>query len=635
MSVFLSPVGGAGAQFFDNNGNPLTGGKLYTYAAGTTTPLTAYTTSAGNVAHTNPIVLDAAGRVPAGGEIWISENTLYKFVLETSTGVLIATWNDIDGINDPPDAFGIAYLPPFTGAVATTVGDELAQMVRLSDFGADETGVADSSTAISNALAYLGGIGGGTLELSNGAEYLVSSLVTMSQSNIVINGNGAKLKAVGSQGILDVSGTRNTVQNVVFDHQNTAAMIASLRITGSLNKVIGNTFNDVCEYSLEVSTGSTDTSVIGNTFDKTDPTSFNVVVNGVRTLVDGNMILNGDAGVVVVGASVSDVIIVNNFIKDSLEVGIDLLGSGGIAENIIIANNKIYNTNASGIRVGTVSAGGLYAKKVLVANNLVVDCGAGPQNAAGIAATGDGSATDFDISIIGNTVIGKTGVSAGIAIANGFGFTVQNNRVTKCPTGIGIYAGAKNSIVSGNVAHDNTEYGIYVEYATLDNVGKLILSNNVVRSNGTVGVSGVGIYILQGVGTQILDNIICEDQVPAKQLIGLDLQQNAGGSQIDGNKIYGHSTDVTFTAPSTAASFTWGDNFDANGTNKTRYVSTVGFPGTATVTFNPNLWFAPRFVGGTADLNEFVWSSSVAANSVTLSRVAAVGTLIFRTEVRV
>ena len=38
MAVNLSPVGGVAAQFFDNSGNVLTGGKLYTYAAGTTTP---------------------------------------------------------------------------------------------------------------------------------------------------------------------------------------------------------------------------------------------------------------------------------------------------------------------------------------------------------------------------------------------------------------------------------------------------------------------------------------------------------------------------------------------------------------------------------------------------------------------
>lgn len=99
MSVFLSPVGGVAAQFFDNNGNPLSGGKLYTYVAGTTTPVVAYTTALGNVAHTNPIVLDAAGRVPNGGEIWLTDGVIYKFVLQTSTNVLIATYDNIVGIN--------------------------------------------------------------------------------------------------------------------------------------------------------------------------------------------------------------------------------------------------------------------------------------------------------------------------------------------------------------------------------------------------------------------------------------------------------------------------------------------------------------------------------------------------------
>ena len=97
MSVYLSPVGGAGAQFFDNNGNPLTGGKLYTYAAGTTTPQVTYTTSAGNVAHTNPIVLDAAGRVPGSSEVWL-QFAPYKFILKDSNDVTLGTWDNVFGV---------------------------------------------------------------------------------------------------------------------------------------------------------------------------------------------------------------------------------------------------------------------------------------------------------------------------------------------------------------------------------------------------------------------------------------------------------------------------------------------------------------------------------------------------------
>ena len=95
MSVFLSPIGGAGWQFFDNDGSVLSGGKIYTYSAGTTTPKATYTTSAGNIAHSNPIILNSAGRVPTG-EIWLTAGA-YKFVLNTSTDVLIATYDNILG----------------------------------------------------------------------------------------------------------------------------------------------------------------------------------------------------------------------------------------------------------------------------------------------------------------------------------------------------------------------------------------------------------------------------------------------------------------------------------------------------------------------------------------------------------
>jgi len=96
MAVFLSPVGGAAAQFFNNDGIPLSGGKLYTYTAGTTTPQTAYTTSAGTIAHANPIVLNSSGRV-SSGEIWLIA-TPYKFVINDSTNALIGTYDNITGI---------------------------------------------------------------------------------------------------------------------------------------------------------------------------------------------------------------------------------------------------------------------------------------------------------------------------------------------------------------------------------------------------------------------------------------------------------------------------------------------------------------------------------------------------------
>ena len=116
MALNLSPLGGAGWQFFDNNGVPLAGGLLYSYAAGSTTPIATYVTNSGNTANSNPIVLDAAGR-PAN-EIWLSA-VAYKLVLKTSTGTQLWSMDNIIGL---PSAGTEAYATATAGQTAFTIG---------------------------------------------------------------------------------------------------------------------------------------------------------------------------------------------------------------------------------------------------------------------------------------------------------------------------------------------------------------------------------------------------------------------------------------------------------------------------------------------------------------------------------
>lgn len=68
-------------KFFDNNGLPLVGGKLFTYSAGTTTKLATYIDSTGGTPNTNPIILDFRGEA----NVWIPPNIAYKYILAPST----------------------------------------------------------------------------------------------------------------------------------------------------------------------------------------------------------------------------------------------------------------------------------------------------------------------------------------------------------------------------------------------------------------------------------------------------------------------------------------------------------------------------------------------------------------------
>lgn len=116
-------------QYNDNAGNPLVGGQLFTYMAGTTTPVATYSDVNLTVQNANPVILDSAGR-PTSGAIFLTPGQSYKFVLEDSNSNVIATRDNILGT-------------PTTSSnqdVSGTAGEALTagQVVYLSDGSASK-----------------------------------------------------------------------------------------------------------------------------------------------------------------------------------------------------------------------------------------------------------------------------------------------------------------------------------------------------------------------------------------------------------------------------------------------------------------------------------------------------------------
>jgi hypothetical protein len=92
MTATLSPS--PKMQFFTAAGVPLVGGKLFTYASGTTTPLATYTDSTGNTTNANPVILDSRGEA----NVWFGPSR-YTLLLKDSLDNLIWT---AAGINSSP-----------------------------------------------------------------------------------------------------------------------------------------------------------------------------------------------------------------------------------------------------------------------------------------------------------------------------------------------------------------------------------------------------------------------------------------------------------------------------------------------------------------------------------------------------
>jgi len=203
-------------QFFDANGAPLVGGKLYSYAAGTTTPLTTYTSSTGVSANTNPVILDSRGEA----NIWFGTDQ-YKLKLTSATDVEVWT---VDNLNGPDQAtlaaFSassgsslIGYIQSGSGAVATTVQARLRKVFFTSDYdtfvnavaaAANGTLIVNSTITVSTNVTVPSTV---ALQVSKEGIFNIATAVILT-----INGNFE----AGVYQVFNITGTGSVVFNPQF-----------------------------------------------------------------------------------------------------------------------------------------------------------------------------------------------------------------------------------------------------------------------------------------------------------------------------------------------------------------------------------------------------------------------------------
>lgn len=108
-------------HYFDDNGDPLTGGKVYFFAANTgyATPKNTYTDYALTTAHAHPIVLDADGRPPS--PIYL-ESGIYDVRIDDANDVALDTVDDVFAAGTNPTGTSFAVVDTYDELTALAAG---------------------------------------------------------------------------------------------------------------------------------------------------------------------------------------------------------------------------------------------------------------------------------------------------------------------------------------------------------------------------------------------------------------------------------------------------------------------------------------------------------------------------------
>jgi hypothetical protein len=187
-------------QFFNSNGDPLSGGKLYTYSAGTTTPKATYTNEGGATPNANPVVLDSAGRAV----VFLTGS--YKFRLEDSLGNLIRETDNVTAFSTQASTVD-NIVANFTETVVAT-GDSFI-FADASDSNATRRdtiqGILDlvpatNVSAISSTVATTSGT---TQDISLNANI---KQFTVNLSSVSFNASAQPTLLLGTSGSFETSG---------------------------------------------------------------------------------------------------------------------------------------------------------------------------------------------------------------------------------------------------------------------------------------------------------------------------------------------------------------------------------------------------------------------------------------------
>lgn len=187
---------------FDSNGDPLAGGKLYTYEAGTSTPLATYTDDGGGTPNANPVILDSSGEA----DVWLAGDA-YKMALYNSSDVL--QWT-VDNIKTNTDQYGVLDEDDMASDSAT----DLATQQSIKAYVDTQLTAEDLDTA--------GDSGTGSIDLD-------------SQS-------------------LTIAGTANEIETVAADQAVTIGIVDDPTLTGSV------TINDTSNTPLLKLEGDTEST---------------------------------------------------------------------------------------------------------------------------------------------------------------------------------------------------------------------------------------------------------------------------------------------------------------------------------------------------------------------------------------